>query len=666
MIVLGIHMGHDAAVAVLIDGRIASFIERERRIRVKHAAIATIEDIDAALIDAGIGIADVDRVAVTTTQNWPFLFVEPDRFRFAYAPDERTARDDGAPRPPWESWAAEMRKLEPVGRTRLRNFRRFPDTAALFGAGPGERVPDPDHPAAQVLFTQQFPYHPRGWRTQVDAAGTAVTNAFGDGSWRNLIGGFDIPIRATIHGREIPGSVIPHHLAHAATAFYGSDKETAAIITHDGGHEINRYGYTGGVFCLGEGRRLYPVWFNHAMGGNMYRRVADACGLPGMGGPGKLMGLSSYGKPRFHDEVWARGGSSGDLPGRAVQDGAPRPAASVPDVLYEKAWPYIRQALRQDAPARHAIPAKDPLLPLAKDLAASIQLTFEEQTLEAVSRMRAIADGLGVATDTVCLTGGCALNCPANSRVYRDGPFEHVFVPPTCDDSGLALGGAFYLAHTLFDEPRARQGADVCASAYLGRRISDTEIDRALADATDLRVEADVDAPSRAAQDMAEGRVIGWFEGRSEIGPRALGHRSILADPRKADTLTRVNLLKHREAWRPLAPAVLAERAGDWFEGIPPQSPHMLFTGSVRGDGIPAITHVDGSARVQTVDASAGRFRQVVEAFDALTGVPVVLNTSLNGRGEPIVETPTDAINMFRRSTLDVLYLDGRRVSQPN
>ncbi len=667
MIVLGIHMGHDAAVTVLVDGRVQSLIERERRTRIKHAAIATMDDIDAALADAGISIKDVDRIAVTTTQNWPFLFVEPEKFSFVYAPDDAAdvvtgIKVAGTMTGTWADWAKTMAGQAERGRTRLRNFQTFPDTKDLFGQLSGERPVDPSEPESEVLFTQQFPYFPRPWAQSLrsEQIRPAARALYAKTGWRDLtIGAFHIPILAKIHGRRIPGAVIPHHLAHAATAFYGSDAETAAVITHDGGQGNSVYGHTGGLYCFGEGNKLHPIWFNFGTGGNMYRRVADACGLKGMGGPGKLMGLSPYGTPRFHNDSWI--GSAGDLEARHPTD-----PDSIPVALYEKAWPYVRAALatEREAGIRHPVPSGDPLLAFSKDLAASIQQSFEAQTLAMAHQIRGLADDLGLETDTLCLTGGCALNCPANSRVWRESAFGSVFVPPTCDDSGLAIGGAFYLAHTLFDEPRAAQGAATCGSAYLGRRITPTEVLAAVSAADDMVVEDDLDCAEAAAADLVEGRIIGWYEGRSEIGPRALGHRSVVADPRRSDSWRRVNLVKNREQWRPLAPAVLVERAPEWFEGAPAVSPHMLFTATVTRDDIPAITHVDRSARVQTVDETCGGFRDLVVAFERMTGVPVVMNTSLNGRGEPIVESPEEAITMFRNSELDVLYLDGHRLTR--
>lgn len=657
MIVLGIHMGHDATVAVIADGVVRSVIEKERRARVKHAAIAGIADIDLALADAGIDLGAVDAVAVTTTQNWPFLFTDPASFRFEYAPE--LGGPLGGPdfmRDRWRRFVPAMAAAAAEGRQRLVQFRGFPDTAPLF-----DGATDPSDPAAEVLFTQQFPFTPTGW------AGTGnpetiieqAAKLYGDRNWREMLNGpFQVPITCTIRGRTLPGAVIPHHLAHAATAFYQSDAERAVIVTFDGGFQSTQYGYAGGIHAVGEGDALYPLWFNHSHAGNLYRRVSDACGLPGIGGPGKLMGLAPYGTPRFHDDTYV---------GTIQQVAARHPAepGRIVDLIYESAWPYVRHAVSAARDEVAAVPSADPLSPWSRDLAASVQASFELMALDLAHTAARLAGTLGIDSDTLCLSGGCALNCPANSRIWREAPFGRVFVPPACDDSGLAVGAAFYVAHTLFGDRRVPQGADMGGLAYVGRRIGEDEVRRALGVVgPDLLVEDRIDAPARAAGDVAAGRVIGWVEGRSEIGPRALGHRSVVADPRDPGNLERVNRVKSRERWRPLAPAALAERVDDWFDGGPPSSPHMLFTHHVRGDRLPAVTHVDGSARVQTVDTSCGGFRELIEAFDRLTDVPVVMNTSLNGRGEPIVEEPQDAIALFRRGGLDALYLEGRRITR--
>jgi len=232
----------------------------------------------------------------------------------------------------------------------------------------------------------------------------------------------------------------------------------------------------------------------------------------------------------------------------------------------------------------------------------------------------------------------------------------------------VAIGAAKWITHNVLDLPRpvAAQRADFgLVLPYLGVIWSDEQIESALAAfAGQIVVTQPADPALAAAEDVAANKVIGWFEGRSEIGPRALGHRSILADARKPENWPRLNELKHRESWRPFAPAVLASESNRWFAGIPLPSPCMLFTGTVLSDQLPAITHADGSTRLQTVDDSCGVFHRVLVHYFELTGTPVVLNTSLNGPGEPIVEAPIDALRFLLNSSLDALYVEGHRITR--
>jgi carbamoyltransferase len=293
-----------------------------------------------------------------------------------------------------------------------------------------------------------------------------------------------------------------------------------------------------------------------------------------------------------------------------------------------------------------------PITTAHEDLARAAQTALEEVVLEVAGRLReqTRATHLG-------LSGGIFLNCVLNGRLLRETGFESVFVFPAAGDSGAAAGAAALVARMERDELR---------HAFWGDAFAQEEIDRAL-EGRPHRVVAD--PGGAAAEALARGSIVGWFSGRMEFGPRALGARSILADPREAGIRERVNrTVKFREDFRPFAPAVLEEAATEWFEGARP-SPFMLLTFRARPEvreRIPGVVHVDGSARVQTVgreDGPAG-FRRLLERFDELTGVPMVLNTSFNVRGEPIVRTPEEALAVFDRSALDVLVLEDRLVDR--
>ncbi len=238
-------------------------------------------------------------------------------------------------------------------------------------------------------------------------------------------------------------------------------------------------------------------------------------------------------------------------------------------------------------------------------------------------------------------------------------------MPPGCDDSGMALGAALLLTHNILDLPHLPRTALTSTGAYLGAPIAKGCTDDAIEHyKKEIQASSVDDIAQDAADALAENKIIGWYEGRSEVGPRALGHRSILSNPAFFDNWKRVNLIKGREEWRPFAPSVLDDDASDWFKDCPLPSPYMLFTAKVKNKKIPAITHVDDTARVQTVTEDCGNYYQLLKHFKALTGLPVLLNTSFNGPGVPIVETPEQAIEFLIQSDLDYLYIDGYRIEK--
>jgi carbamoyltransferase len=282
------------------------------------------------------------------------------------------------------------------------------------------------------------------------------------------------------------------------------------------------------------------------------------------------------------------------------------------------------------------------------ELAASVQRRLEEVELDLATWLHHRTGERSLA-----MAGGVALNCVANSRIWQDGPFERVWVQPAAGDAGTALGAAAYVAHSLGDRILPM------TTAALGRGWSDVEIEDVLVRAAVPWERSNRPAPL-VAEALERNETVAWFQGRSEWGPRALGHRSLLANPCHADNLERLNDIKGREQFRPVAPLVLAERADDIFEG-PLPSPYMLFTHRVRPEWrarIPAVVHVDGTARIQTVHRDRDPLlAEVLEAFERRTGVPVLVNTSLNTRGRPMVDSPEDALECFGSSPIDVLAM---------
>jgi carbamoyltransferase len=433
-----------------------------------------------------------------------------------------------------------------------------------------------------------------------------------------------------------------HHESHAASAFFPSPFEEAAILTLDGVGE-----WATASFGAGRGNRVElscELHFPHSLG-LLYSAFTYFCGFKVNSGEYKLMGLAPYGEPRYRDVILDK---LIDL----KADGSFRM-----DMSYFK---YHRGLTMTSKKFHHLFdgPPRKPETPLTqreKDLAASIQKVTEEIMLRAV---RHVHKETGMRN--LCLAGGVALNCVGNGRVLREGPFDNIWIQPAAGDAGGALGVALLIWHQLLGNPRRAEPGDSQKGSLLGPQFSDDGI-RAFLDETgavytDLEEEQLLD---RVVDLLEQEKVVGWMQGCMEFGPRALGSRSILGDARSERMQSMLNLkIKFRESFRPFAPVVLNDRTADYFS-IDRDSPYMLLTADVKKPGIPAVTHVDNSARLQTVDADRhGRFHRLMKRFERKTGCPVLINTSFNVRGEPIVCTPQDAWRCFMATNMDALVLE--------
>ncbi len=460
----------------------------------------------------------------------------------------------------------------------------------------------------------------------------------------------------------------PHHMAHAASCFYPSPFEEAAILTIDGVGE-----WATCALGFGRGTRIElirEIRYPHSLG-LLYSAFTYYCGFKVNSGEYKLMGLAPYGQQKY----------AGIIREKLIdvrEDGSFRL-----DAAY---FGYLDRQLMITAEFERLFggPARRPETEITRremDLAASVQLVTEEIVLKLVAHVTKLTG-----TKRLVMAGGVALNCMANGRVLRESGLEGLFIQPAAGDAGGALGAALLISHGLFGAPRATAGTgDRLHGSYLGPRFESHEIEAFLdrQSAPHQRVE-DRDRRARmVAEALSEGKVVGYFSGRMEFGPRALGARSILGDPRRRDMQSVLNLkVKHRESFRPFAPAVLSEKAGEYFE-LGAESPYMLLVAPVKKErripmerplfeheeilaavnqprsDIPAVTHVDYSARVQTVTGEWHQdFRSILNAFYEKTGCPVLINTSFNVRGEPIVCTPQDAYRCFMRTEMDLLVLE--------
>ena len=508
--------------------------------------------------------------------------------------------------------------------------------------------------------------------------------AFAPAGFRSFRIGMPVWLKDKIHlkrvlRRELKSArrakfVFPeHHESHAASAFFPSPFDDAAILTADG---VGEWSTT--TIGVGEGnhiRLLRELKFPHSLG-LLYSAFAYYCGFKVNSGEYKLMGLAPYGEPRFADVIRQH----------LVEIKA--------DGSFWMNMEYFNycQGLTMTNERFHALFDGPPRAPESQleqrhcDLAASVQVVTEEIMLNMAREAQRVTK-----KKNLVLAGGVALNCVANGRLLREGIFSNLWIQPAAGDAGGALGAALLVWHQLLENPRETGGRDSQQGSLLGPAFSNEEIARALAEQElpARRFGSEPELLDTVSGLLASGKVVGCFQGRMEFGPRALGSRSILGDPRNPTMQSVMNVkIKQRESFRPFAPSVLKERAADYF-GLPPgiESPYMLLVASVqekhrRGlsvaerntmasdpdlrrrvnvlrSSLPAITHVDYSARLQTVDEERhGRFYRLLQAFERKTGCPALVNTSFNIRGEPIVCTPAEALRCFLATDMDALVLE--------
>jgi carbamoyltransferase len=457
-----------------------------------------------------------------------------------------------------------------------------------------------------------------------------------------------------------------HHVSHAASAFYASPYAEAAVLTMDGVGE-----WCTASAAVGRGNDLKIVnelHFPHSLG-LLYSAFTYYVGFKVNSGEYKLMGLAPYGEPKYAGRILEH---LIDL----KPDGTFRLDLSYFDYCTGLTMTNQKFADLFGAPVRDW--TKELLTPFHMDIAASIQAVTEEVMLR-LSRSLAREHGL----DNLCLAGGVALNCVANGKLLRDGAFKNIWVQPAAGDAGGALGAALAVWHQFLGRERTADGRhDLMEGALLGPGFAQADVESRLAKAgAHFTVVSDEDVIEQTAASLAAGEAVGWMQGRMEFGPRALGARSVLGDPRSPSMQKTLNLrVKYRESFRPFAPAVLREDVADWFE-IDADSPYMLLVADVKQERrrrmtdeeqalfgidklnvarseIPAVTHVDYSARIQTVHADTNpRFHALIERFKSKTGCPVLVNTSFNVRSEPIVCTPEDAFRCFMGNEIELLVV---------
>ena len=463
-----------------------------------------------------------------------------------------------------------------------------------------------------------------------------------------------------------------HHQSHAASAFFPSPFERAAVLVMDGVGE-----WATSSYGVGNGHHLKidsEIRFPHSLG-LLYSAFTYYTGFKVNSGEYKLMGLAPYGEPKYVGTIYRH---LIDV----KEDGSFR--LNMDYFNYCTGFTMTNTRFNKLF-GREPRKPESAISQLDMDLARSIQVVTEEIILRIGRHIHRVTG-----EKNLCLAGGVALNCVANGRLYREGPFERIWIQPAAGDAGGALGAALQVWHTELGKPRSPlAGADRQHGSYLGTEYSDEEIEKfVLEKKAGFTKLPRTELGPKVAEVVAGGNVVGWFNGRMEFGPRALGSRSIIGDPRSPEMQSLMNLkIKFREGFRPFAPSVMAERTRDWFDmdGVENRddfsSPYMLIVGRVKKNKlkhsdtklepsrgfdrlktirseIPAVTHVDNSARIQTVHKETNPvFHDVIRAFEKITGCPIIINTSFNVRGEPIVESPEDAYRCFMRTKIDYLVL---------
>ena len=607
MIVLGLHFGHDANMSIFKDGNLLGYFDKERKVRVKHALGLSSDDIFDFLTKHSIHLSDVDICVVTTTQDMSIIDFDGQLEIALDEPARLTMRIE-----PGMSFIDSLSDVH-----QYHTFHTWADRGKVRQSY-----------AIEESFQYSYP-HNRYVRTFDQIATDLQVADFTPHLMQD--------IRLSVKGVSAKKSYfVAHHLAHANYAHMYSPFKNSLTISFDGGGGFDFK--AGGIF-LGMADRIISIHPHGFWGGWFYERVSQFLGLGTSGGPGKMMGLAAYGMP-----IYAATDLTGLL-GEMQKFGA-----------FDGGWHLADFWLEKYCDAATPLPAWDGVsFPPERhaNIAASAQRILEQNALALLKSAVAFAKRHNFRYDGIVLSGGVALNCPANSLINElYGP---VFCPPAVNDEGLSLGAAL-----LFNAGFKRPERASPAIAYLGDayEVSIDAILKRWADKVYVAATGE-QAIELAARDMQSGKIIGFFHGSAEIGPRALGHRSILASPLLVENVIRVNKVKSREPWRPLAPIATEQGCAANFTHVPKESYFMLFNGRVNSRNLPAVTHVDGTARVQIATPECGPVYDLIRKFGELTGYEVLLNTSFNGKTEPIVETPDEAVDALLRLGLDGLYLDG-------
>ena len=605
MIILGLHIGHDASMALIKDGRLVGTSSTERFTRVKKDLLIDKHYLELFLSNWSVSLEDVDLITFSTwtAELAPFMQI--------FSP-----LGDRYPLSQYGTWHAHSKIMN-----------HLPDAAKVTKTPYGYTLPSMIHRTCMPYTSQDI----------------------------NMDNGFSLNVRIDGIDKTFKGHFCDHHLSHAASVFYTSDFDKSAIFTADA--SMHHEEASSGMF-IGDGTKLMQFKNPGYMFGNFYDIATEHLGIgPGVLKAGSLMGLAAYGRiskkaydnwkawtsPKYIREFdreehryidWLFTQLSGRFPmvttgiRSAIKNGDP------------DSGQYTREY-------QEPFSNKESTTQEAMDVAADVQFLTERSLVEATQKL--FEETKEFNGGNLCVAGGTFLNCNANYKVQTETDFERMHMFPACGDDGTAAGSALYYLHFKMNYPR--QKYTTAQLAYTGVTWYDKHLEGG--------VELDLDV---VANYLNDDKIVCWYDGASENGPRALGHRSFLASPKNNSMKDKMNArVKFREWYRPFAPIVLAEKAQEWFV-MDFETPYMLHTVPCKKPfDIPAAVHIDNSARVQTLTKDHNKkLYTLIERFEAISGVPILINTSLNVKGEPIVEAPSDAMDLFERSDVDMLVINNR------
>ena len=646
MIILGLHFGHDASVTLLKDGKIIFCIEKERVSRIRHVIGLNFSDIKLCLKKFNVNINEIDYCSVTSTQDVEYIF-EDQNLNFDLDFDALNKFPD--------HWFHKKKKLI-IDQIKKKNLLNLISKKT-------------NHPYTKKISKKFLRLK------KINFFGS-IENFYQSKSWlkgaalkqigrlfeKKKCDTMQLPIKFKLGKRIIPGFILSHHFAHAAYCFYSSNFRESAIITQDGA--MPKTPYLSGMCYYGKNNELYPVLPHFLNLGRIYDSVSELIGFDRTSGPGKTMGLAPYGKPKFFNKKFV--GNIYDYKKINIKNFKSSRVKWSPHKLDTSTNKWISYCLTKAKKLNYNFSqlgnTSKILSKINTDIASSTQLLLEETILSLVKLFKKILKSKNLATNNLCLSGGTFLNCPANSRVFNKKIFKNLYVPPAIHDGGLSIGSSQAIYYNTLKKNRVKNDMNSTEYAYLGA-IHKQNINLIKKKYSKrLKFINKKITSKEIATNISKNKIVAVYRDRSEVGPRALGNRSILADPRNYKNWRKVNKIKSRELWRPFAPAVIKNDLLKYFSNSPKVTPYMLFTANVRSKKLPAITHVDNSSRVQTLSNKKNQLYKILKEFKKITGYSVLMNTSFNGPGEPIVETYEDAVNFFMKSKLDILYLDNFEV----